>query len=288
MRSIKESFFSFVYNLGNLKKLNYYRCKDLSLNTAHSSNDTVIEEIYSNRIDREMIFFHYFRVHLKIIKSNPSKLDVKKTVNHIYYFGYRFSSPSIKKLTVQNLPKIPWLSKEKILTFTMANLGKGTVNNNIIRKRAFIINRGLFNRVNFLSEEINDWTLCSIFLWPNVLAVDDSSETHRILHVFGIYKRDKESLNIEIKFGENHSDMKILFRELPANMFDLIKDEKTIINKTANIKNKNVFSLISVNKKKRYIIIIHMNKLSKESGINYMKEMEIILAEITLNLKYYS
>jgi len=255
MSNIKELFFNTVCNLTKSKSLNYYFYKDL--------RPIISWEIYPKKINRQIYFFHLLETIWRTVKVDTKRFALN---NNIYYFGYRLSSYSTKILIAQNLPDIPYLNKNWLINAIITFSGDRIPQYKMrcpISKRISIINASLFHRVNFLSEKVNNWILCSIFLWGGSIANKRSNKAklpRQILHIYGIYKYRRSSLSVELLFGK---------RQI-----------------SERAKDKNHFCLLRNNKK--YSIIVRMGNIGKKDRLNYKKEIKAIVTEIIQNLKYYS
>ena len=261
MKSIKEQFFNTVHNITKSKILNYYFYKDLP--SKQNYPHILSREIYTKKINKQIYFFHLLETIWRTVKVDTKRFALN---NHIYYFGYRFSSYSTKILIAQNLPDIPYLNKNwlinSMITFSRDRMPQYKMQY-CISRRVFVPDGSLFHRVNFLNEKINNWILCSIFLWRSITNKCNSKPTHQIKHVYGIYKRGRSSLGVELLFNRGQ-----------------------ISRESGRVKDKNRLSLLRNNKK--YSIIVRMGNTEKKGRLDYKKEMRTILTEIIQNLKYYS
>ncbi len=270
-KDIKELFWNFVKNLSKLKNFDYYLYKDFATKENNLSNNIMIEEVYTRKIANRIIFLHYLETTLQIGKIRAQRFEIKKLSRDIYYFGYTPSSRFIRKIIVQNLDNIPWKSKDRIFNYMSEAFRfkkfDNVINHNIVNKKAIIVDSRLFHRVNFLSERINNWTLCSIFLWRSIANghAKNLNSSRQILHVYGIYKWGKRSLNVELRFGR-----------------------KLMPEESKKIKNKNNLSLSRNNKKREYSVIVRMGKMTQKDRVDYKRKMDMILAETIRKLKYYS
>ncbi len=162
------------------------------------------------------------------------------------------------------------------------------INRKTVNKRPLFIDKALFHRVNFLSEEINGWILSSIFLWACPVHIENKKSSEIILHVYGVYKnRDKTNLSVELRFNKKPFDTNNLIKELIGRPFLIQRDRKIMTNEMVEVGSRKKLFLMSFNNKKRYSIIIQVNSLTRKNSLNLVKEMKIFMAETIQNLKYY-
>jgi len=234
---------------------------------------------------------HFFLVienfqKLPDLSKNKSKKINGKTV----YFGYVPDFSIVKSWLKQQFNLVSfgtasWKNENNLIT--IISLG-GEIKVREYAEKVLSSERtvskhdlsSLFGKYKYLPDSTKDWKLVTMFFGFSAI-MDEFSKPHQTRHIQGNYRKGKDFLNIELRFGCTHQ-----VSVSGLQLSNLTNKEEIKIGEEKVIKSfiRNELFMNYVNKLKRYSIICHDNE---QNATKDEKAMKLLMRKAMDNMKSF-
>jgi len=234
----------------------------------------------------------HFLLLIEVFNKKPdlSNYNSKKIDGEEVYINYVPNFPMVKDILrgkkERDFTTVSWIKKNKF--FTVVSIGKNNDVRSYVREildsNITIVKNDLFplfKKYKHIPVSVSEWKLVTMFFWFSTI-MDEFANPHQIGHIQGNYRKGKDFLNIELRFGCGCPE------SIPGLKITNIKNEKEVIISQKKVKkgfnpNEEIF-MVYVDEEKKFSIICHDNRTNT---LRDEKSMKTLMSKSIDLLNYY-